>query len=138
MSKVRKVFPVEGMHCAGCALHVEEALRGCAGVEAAGVNLTNGRAWAVFEEGTGCEERMRQAVENAGYELDISGRRDEGGGGEAVRGARWRFLVALCGALVVMVLGWVGGMRAAEWGWRRVLWRAQWCCTRAESSMRRR
>ena len=86
MAKVRKVFPVEGMHCAGCALHVEEALRGCAGVEAAGVNLTNGRAWAVFEEGTGCEERMRQAVENAGYELDISGRRDEGGVGEAVRG----------------------------------------------------
>ena len=118
MAKVRKVFPVEGMHCAGCALHVEEALRGCAGVEAAGVNLTNGRAWAVFEEGTGCEERMRQAVENAGYELDISGRRDEGGVGEAVRGARWRFLVALCGALVVMVLGWVGGMRAAGWGWR--------------------
>ena len=116
MSKVRKVFPVEGMHCAGCALHVEEALRGCAGVEAAGVNLTNGRAWAVFEEGTGCEERMRQAVENAGYELDISGRRDELGVGEAVRGARWRFLVALCGALVVMVIGWVGGMRAAGWG----------------------
>ena len=129
MSKVRKVFPVEGMHCAGCALHVEEALRGCAGVEAAGVNLTNGRAWAVFEEGTGCEERMRQAVENAGYELDISGRRDEGGVGEAVRGARWRFLVALCGALVVMVLGWVGGMRAAEWGWRWGLQLLQGCGT---------
>lgn len=100
------------MHCAGCALRVERALRGCAGVESAGVNLTNGRAWVVFEEGAGREDLFRGAVEAEGFGLGVAPREEALEGRARIDEAKKRFLVALVGALAVMVLGWIGGLRA--------------------------
>lgn len=119
MGKVRKVYAVGGMHCAGCASRVEGALRGCVGVESAGVNLTTARAWVVFEENAGREEKLRKAVEEAGFRLEIAPRFEvQDGAHEQVKDARLRFLIALGGALGVMALGWIGGMRVEGMGWR--------------------
>ena len=119
MGKVRKVYAVGGMHCAGCASRVEDALRGCVGVESAGVNLTTARAWVVFEENAGREEKLREAVEEAGFRLEVAPRFEvQDGAHEQVKAARLRFLIALGGALGVMALGWIGGMRVEGMGWR--------------------
>ena len=119
MGKVRKVYAVGGMHCAGCASRVEDALRGCVGVESAGVNLTTARAWVVFEENAGREEKLREAVEEAGFRLEVAPRFEgQDGACEQVKAARLRFLIALGGALGVMALGWIGGMRVEGLGWR--------------------
>lgn len=118
MAKVRKVYSVTGMHCAGCAANVEAALRGCEGVESAGVNLTSARAWVEFEASPEREAALRAAVEEAGFGLESI---SQGGGLDSrvhLRAARRRFLLALCGACGVMLLGWIGGMRAAGLGWR--------------------
>lgn len=119
MAKVRKVYSVTGMHCAGCASRVEEALRGCEGVESAGVNLTSARAWVEYEAAPGREASMRAAVEEAGFGLEAVplGRVQDSQG--QLRAARQRFLLALFGACGVMALGWLGGMQATglEWRW---------------------
>lgn len=119
MAKIRKIYSVTGMHCAGCASRVEEALRSCEGVESAGVNLTSARAWVEFDAAPGRETGMRAAVEEAGFGLEAvpQGRMQDSK--EQLRAARLRFLLALFGACGVMALGWIGGMRATglEWRW---------------------
>ncbi|MBN1334897.1 MAG: copper-translocating P-type ATPase [Deltaproteobacteria bacterium] len=57
---------VEGMHCAGCAAHVERALAGVPGVEKATVNLANRR---VTVHGVARAEDLVRAVREAGYDL---------------------------------------------------------------------
>ena len=61
--------PVRGMHCAACVGRVEHALTAVAGVEAASVNLATERATIAFDPAQTDFERLRVAVEAAGYEL---------------------------------------------------------------------
>ncbi len=63
------VLPVEGMTCASCVAHVEEALRQVPGILSASVNLATEWATLVYEEGkTGPADFVR-AVRGAGYEV---------------------------------------------------------------------
>ena len=61
--------PVRGMHCAACVGKVEHALAAVAGVESANVNLATERATIAFDPAQTDLERLRAAVEAAGYEL---------------------------------------------------------------------
>ncbi|MBI4271806.1 MAG: copper-translocating P-type ATPase [Candidatus Rokubacteria bacterium] len=61
--------PVRGMHCAACVGKVEHALGAVAGVESASVNLATERATIAFDPAQTDFERLRAAVEAAGYEL---------------------------------------------------------------------
>ena len=62
-------IPVEGMTCAACVSHVENALRGVPGVAGAQVNLATERA-AVELESPGLPlELLRKAVAGAGYKM---------------------------------------------------------------------
>lgn len=55
---------VEGMTCNHCKMHVEEALRGVNGVEAAQVDLAKGEA---VVSGEANREDLIKAVEEVGY-----------------------------------------------------------------------
>lgn len=59
---------ISGMTCASCAAHVEAALAGVAGVVAATVNLTTGRATVAFLPGLAEPSDLISAVAAAGYE----------------------------------------------------------------------
>ena len=62
-------IPVEGMTCAACVSHVENALRSVPGVVGAHVNLATEQA-AVDLETSGLPlEQLRQAVAGAGYKI---------------------------------------------------------------------
>jgi Cu+-exporting ATPase len=63
---------IEGMHCASCAVAVEQELARVGGVVDATVNPTTEMATVTHDAGTGLEE-LERAVERAGYEV----RRDE-------------------------------------------------------------
>ncbi len=58
---------VTGMHCATCALAVEEALRATPGVHSASVNLTTGRAVASYDPAMASKADIARAIEAAGY-----------------------------------------------------------------------
>jgi Cu+-exporting ATPase len=59
---------VGGMTCASCVAHVEKALRAVPGVIEASVNLATERASVRALAGPGLMDRLRKAVEQAGYE----------------------------------------------------------------------
>jgi Cu+-exporting ATPase len=66
---MKKSLQIEGMHCAGCANSVESALSKVDGVQAVSVNLATEKAFVEFENGTVHEQALRQAVQDAGYDV---------------------------------------------------------------------
>lgn len=66
---VKQTFPVKGMSCAMCAMHVEKALKSCKGVQEAVVNLAANEATVEYDAGKTSARKMRKAVQDAGYDL---------------------------------------------------------------------
>jgi len=65
---MKKKLLIEGMSCAHCVKHVQEALQAVEGVQAVTVNLE--AKTAVVELMTEVEEeKLRTAVEEAGYDV---------------------------------------------------------------------
>ncbi|NCD09683.1 MAG: heavy-metal-associated domain-containing protein [Negativicutes bacterium] len=60
------IIKIEGMSCGHCKAAVEKALKAVAGVETAVVDLEKKQA---FVTGNAEIEAMREAVEDAGYEV---------------------------------------------------------------------
>src|SRR5690242_15526619 len=60
-------LPVTGMTCASCVRRIEKALGRVDGVREASVNLATERARVVYDPQVASPERLRAAVEKAGY-----------------------------------------------------------------------
>jgi Cu+-exporting ATPase len=67
MSKSRIVLPIEGMSCASCAVTVQEALQGAAGVASASVNYATARAAVEYDDAQTGVGQLVKAVREAGY-----------------------------------------------------------------------
>jgi Cu+-exporting ATPase len=81
-------FPVEGMTCASCVNRIERYLRKVEGVEEATVNLATETATVRFDPARVDLERLRAAVEAAGYEARIDRAEPVGGTTGQEAGAR--------------------------------------------------
>lgn len=66
--KVKRHFPVRGMHCASCALTVERALVSVPGVKSAVVNPVSELA-TIEHEGEVADDHLAAAVSRTGYQL---------------------------------------------------------------------
>lgn len=98
---------IEGMHCAACALSIEEALQQVPGVARARVSAGSHRASVVWQQDRVLPSRWMQAVARAGYRAvpanDASAnqrRRVE------TRKALWRWSVAGLCMMQVMMYAW--------------------------------
>ncbi|MHC1717755.1 MAG: heavy-metal-associated domain-containing protein [Acidaminococcaceae bacterium] len=60
------IIKIEGMSCGHCKAAVEKALKAVPGVETAVVDLENKQAVVT---GNAAMEAMREAIEDAGYEV---------------------------------------------------------------------
>ena len=67
MSKSRIVLPIEGMSCASCAMTVQEALQGTAGVSSAAVNYATARAAVEYDDAQTNVGELVRTVREAGY-----------------------------------------------------------------------
>ncbi len=65
----RFVFPVTGMHCAGCAASVQKRLAAVPGVRDAAVNLATRKATVDWEGNGGAAPLFVDAVRSAGYDV---------------------------------------------------------------------
>lgn len=74
---VRKDFRVEGMSCANCAKHVQKALLSQSGVSNADVNLSSKKASVEYSPTLTSPEKLKKAVEDAGYELITESQSDD-------------------------------------------------------------
>jgi len=95
---------IEGMHCAACALTVEDALKGVAGVVSADVSSGSQRARVVWQADQVAPSRWMQAVQDSGYRAvpanDTFSRERRK---RESRQALWRLMVAgLCMMQVMM------------------------------------
>ncbi len=63
-------FKINGMHCAGCVNSVQKALERVEGVKSANVQLVTESVEVEFENGSVSFDRLREAVESAGFEAE--------------------------------------------------------------------
>ncbi|HNV52538.1 MAG TPA: heavy metal translocating P-type ATPase, partial [Tenuifilaceae bacterium] len=71
MQTSRKIYPVTGMSCAGCAISVESMLKSIGGVTDAGVNFANSTVWVNFDKDIVTESQLRDSIRAIGYDLII-------------------------------------------------------------------
>lgn len=64
-----KVLKIEGMSCGHCKKAVTDALQELAGVDSVVVDLDGGKATVSYDPGKTSESAMKEAVEEAGYEV---------------------------------------------------------------------
>lgn len=63
------VLRIQGMSCSHCQQAVTQALSRLAGVQSVDVDLAGGKATVSYDPGQVSVESMREAVEEAGYEV---------------------------------------------------------------------
>lgn len=104
---VTKNFPVTGMSCASCALHVERALNACPGVSQARVNFATSTANVDFNSAECSPEQLQKAVEVAGYDLVIAEGADllEHRQAEDYRNLKRRTVWAVALSIPVVIIG---------------------------------
>lgn len=98
---------LEGMHCAACALTIEDALRGVPGVLQADVSAATRRARVVWQPSQVLPSEWMEAVRKAGYHampaMDAFARDQRL---RESRRALWRWLVAGFCMMQVMMYAW--------------------------------
>lgn len=67
MPKIKKEFAIQGMHCASCAILIEQALQENTGIEKAQVNYAAQKASVTFEEEKINTEKIIEIVKKTGY-----------------------------------------------------------------------
>ncbi|RJQ47293.1 MAG: cation-translocating P-type ATPase [Gaiellales bacterium] len=98
---------IEGMHCAACALTVEDALRRVPGVSSASVSAGSHRARVVWQADAVLPSGWMQAVRRTGYQAvpaqdAFAGERRR----QETRKALWRWAVAGFCMMQVMMYAW--------------------------------
>lgn len=98
---------LEGMHCAACALTIEDALRAVPGVKQADVSAATRRARVVWHPAHARPSQWMAAVDRAGYRampaMDAFAREQRQ---RESRRALWRWLVAGFCMMQVMMYAW--------------------------------
>ncbi len=74
VTKDELTLTVGGMHCATCAITIEDALKDVPGVSDARVNLALGKATVNYDSSISSESDLKKAVEESGYKvLEVQG-----------------------------------------------------------------
>ena len=103
----RKVtLGIDGMTCAACVSHVENALIGVQGVESASVNLATERATVEYVQGVTGISDLRHAVEDSGYSATalVGGDMDDDSTTRRLGLLKVKFAFSLAAAAVIMAL----------------------------------
>ncbi|KAL8138915.1 hypothetical protein V2J09_004916 [Rumex salicifolius] len=69
--KSKALFSVVGMTCSACAGSVEKAVKRLDGIQDAVVDVLNGRAQVIFYSSLVDEEKICEAIEDAGFEASL-------------------------------------------------------------------
>ena len=97
---------IDGMTCAACVSHVENALIGVQGVESASVNLATERATVEYVQGVTGISDLRHAVEDSGYSATalVGGDMDDDSTTRRLGMLKVKFAFSLAAAAVIMAL----------------------------------
>lgn len=77
----KKIFKITGMHCASCALVIEDVLKKIPGINSASVNFATENLYVEFDRNDLDSERIIDSIKKVGYELyEVNGKFDLPGG----------------------------------------------------------
>ncbi len=77
MKPTKAIIPVNGMHCASCAINIERKLKQLPGVESCEVSYANDKAKLVYDPEQVTIAQMSKEVEHLGYTLDDQNRMED-------------------------------------------------------------
>ncbi len=69
----KKIFKISGMHCASCAIKIEQKLKNTEGVKNANVNYASEKAVVEFNPENFDGEKIKKVIKGLGYEVIDSG-----------------------------------------------------------------
>ncbi len=94
---------ITGMHCAGCATKIEDALKKAPGAKKAMVNFATQKAYVEYEPEKGTVENFLKSVEGAGYKAeDITKHRAKKQDNAELKNLQKRFLVSAALSAFIM------------------------------------
>lgn len=64
---IKKIFKIEGMHCASCAMNIDGELEDTAGVKDVRTNYARQLTEVEFDEGLIDEPKIIEIIKKAGY-----------------------------------------------------------------------
>lgn len=64
---IKKIFKIEGMHCASCAMNIDGELEDTAGVKEVNTSYAKQLTEVTFDEGLIDEKRIVETIKKAGY-----------------------------------------------------------------------
>jgi copper chaperone len=67
-----ELLKITGMTCGGCTTNVTHALKAVAGVDDVKVSLSAGEAIVQYDERLTSPDKLKSAVEGAGYEICVT------------------------------------------------------------------
>ncbi|MCS6965014.1 cation-translocating P-type ATPase [Thermoflexus sp.] len=101
--------PIQGMDCAECALHVQQAIADLPGVESVHVLLSSEKAIVRVDPTRVDWSAIRKAVESAGYSIPDSAVPSAASAGAFTRRVRMLLALVFSGVLIIVVAGeWLG------------------------------
>ncbi|WP_322797761.1 cation-translocating P-type ATPase [Thermoflexus sp.] len=101
--------PIQGMDCAECALHVQQAIADLPGVESVHVLLSSEKAIVRVDPTRVDWSAIRKAVESAGYSIPDSALPSAAPAGAFTRRVRMLLALVFSGVLIIVVAGeWLG------------------------------
>lgn len=115
------VIGVSGMHCAGCVLTIENALKKTPGVLDAKVNFASEKAYVTYDTSETSLEKLYRVIKSAGYipvekkgataDLEQEAREKE------IRILKIKFIVSIILAAPLMYFAMASGMNLPLFGW---------------------
>lgn len=131
---VKQTFPVLGMSCAACAARVSKTLNRQEGMHSANVNLAAAIATVEYDPSLCSPETMKQAVQNAGFDLLIDTAKEAEKEAKDAHDAHYKQLKfrttwAIILSLPVAIIGmfsWICHTPTISCGYYRLRWCSGW------------
>ncbi|MDA1038196.1 MAG: heavy metal translocating P-type ATPase [bacterium] len=119
-------FNIQGMHCASCAIKIENSLGKLPGVKTANVNYALAQAMVEFDEGSVNENALHEVIKKEGYSVvkktedgDHENHMEHSGQKQASRRAIIAFIFAIptfvLAMFMIQIPGDIAGINPANW-----------------------
>ncbi|MFT6827251.1 MAG: Cu2+-exporting ATPase [Roseivirga sp.] len=115
---IKDTYPVQGMHCAGCASTIEKTLKNASGVTEVSVNFATNTVSLIYNEADISFKKLQQLVDNAGYQLQAKEEKskvNEERSNDLAKAKRSLFFAIALAIVVVVLSMFVGDFQYKNW-----------------------
>jgi Cu2+-exporting ATPase len=115
---IKDTYPVQGMHCAGCASTIEKTLKNASGVTEVSVNFATNTVSLIYNEAEVSFKKLQKLVDNAGYQLQAKEEKskvNEERSNDLAKTKRSLFFAIALAIVVVVLSMFIGDFQYKNW-----------------------